>query len=547
MRATLQWIFGLGCVAVGAVKARDCKHGEWDANTETCHCYEGWEKSGITDTVNFLEGICDQYKCISDEKCESHLEIKGATCPLAGWNCYCGWEYALKNGGHGYETLGKGGGACMGGMFTFSVWATEGAEMLLMHTWKVFVVAALLLLPFGRKRVNCDHHMPSMWRSLRDLLGAECHGECLAVDQYNLTMFKDDLAWSMYVLDLLIWTYAFLIVTWAVTLFVWSVVLWAMVILIFLGMMVAGLFAACGESSGACCNGANCTCDGCCGAGCDGCLLPPTASPHSVDFFYWGGPYPYTDCTGCIPMGATDEGSCCCGCSLRCCCSCCFPIAWMLFVFPRAPENAWGGLLGRAFGTHSMTAPERLYQGGNCFVEFFGMSWRRGADLHADLDWRQQVFSFLAGSYDNTTDTENGEIRPQPFVQADGQIRNVVALGRRCHAILINRPFDKVRDACVESSFNDYRDNKCWICQDETNNEFDLWLNCHHIFCSRCSSEMLRRNMPCPLCRVASTSVLRGCSLGPRLLSPTISPKPSRAVQDCKGNKLLAAPVQGTI
>ena len=26
---------------------------------------------------------------------------------------------------------------------------------------------------------------------------------------------------------------------------------------------------------------------------------------------------------------------------------------------------------------------------------------------------------------------------------------------------------------------------RCWICQDETNNEFDLWLNCHHIFCSR--------------------------------------------------------------
>ena len=33
---------------------------------------------------------------------------------------------------------------------------------------QVFVVAALLLLPFGRKRVNCDHHMPSMWRSTWD-------------------------------------------------------------------------------------------------------------------------------------------------------------------------------------------------------------------------------------------------------------------------------------------------------------------------------------------------------------------------------------------
>ena len=34
---------------------------------------------------------------------------------------------------------------------------------------------------------------------LRDLLGAECHGECLAVDQYNLTMFKEStrIGWHM--------------------------------------------------------------------------------------------------------------------------------------------------------------------------------------------------------------------------------------------------------------------------------------------------------------------------------------------------------------
>lgn len=34
----------------------------------------------------------------------------GATCPVGGWDCYCGWEYALKNGAHGYETTGKGPG-----------------------------------------------------------------------------------------------------------------------------------------------------------------------------------------------------------------------------------------------------------------------------------------------------------------------------------------------------------------------------------------------------------------------------------------------------
>ena len=27
-----------------------------------------------------------------------------------------------------------------------------------------FVLAALLALPLGRKRMSCDHHVPSMWR-----------------------------------------------------------------------------------------------------------------------------------------------------------------------------------------------------------------------------------------------------------------------------------------------------------------------------------------------------------------------------------------------
>ena len=87
---------------------------------------------------------------------------------------------------------------------------------------------------------------------------------------------------------------------------------------------------------------------------------------------------------------------------------------------------------------------------------------------------------------------------------------------------------------CVESSFEDYLQllackdvfsfscflqqlqsmisllrNVCWICREESE-EWDMWLSCHHIFCARCSSQMLLRRMPCPLCRVASTTVLRG-------------------------------------
>ena len=48
------------------------------------------------------------------------ISLSGATCPIAGWNCYCGWKYAMKNDGHGYETSGRGG--AMGPAATCTGW-----------------------------------------------------------------------------------------------------------------------------------------------------------------------------------------------------------------------------------------------------------------------------------------------------------------------------------------------------------------------------------------------------------------------------------------
>ena len=41
------------------------------------------------------------------------------------------------------------------------------------------------------KRLPGDMVKDSPIPGLRDLLGAECHGECLVVDQYSFTMFKE--------------------------------------------------------------------------------------------------------------------------------------------------------------------------------------------------------------------------------------------------------------------------------------------------------------------------------------------------------------------
>jgi len=510
------------------VWAGKCIHGTFNRDTKACECYKHWSTAGITDTIDFLEGVCEQYHCQSDKICQDVLGIPEATCPVKGWNCYCGWRWSWENGWHGYETPEKkGGGECMGIMYTFSLWATESLEMVCLEVWKYFLALAFLALPFGRKRAICDHHAPSMWNGIRACFGtrSSCPGTCVMNPEYTLDTFKDDMAWTLYSLDLGVWLYVFLATLWLVSMFIWSIVLWLMVIVVILGVILFGLCASCGEGLAGCECGSchqpegNCgDCSCCCPeTGMD--IFPQPA--NSTDVFYWSGSFPqYWD------VGGT--GGHCCDCD--CCCSsqqqrayCCGPIAWLIYVFPVMPENAWGGLLGYfCFGTHHHTPPDRLYAGGNPVIEFLRMGWRRPRDLHSNDSWRAQVRDFVLGGAAPTT-----QVMGEPFMRRTSSLltdteaeehgllgnNEVVTIGRgRGHAILINRAFDE-GDNCVESSFEDYRNNKCWICM-ESKDTWDMWLSCHHLFCKDCSTEMLQRRMPCPLCRVSSSAVLRGLAWG---------------------------------
>eukprot|EP00931_Biecheleriopsis_adriatica_P076159 TRINITY_DN4989_c0_g1_i4.p1 TRINITY_DN4989_c0_g1~~TRINITY_DN4989_c0_g1_i4.p1 ORF type:complete len:934 (-),score=128.08 TRINITY_DN4989_c0_g1_i4:159-2960(-) len=529
-----------GCTPVEAQsnssEQTDCQHGYWDGQLERCTCYEGWKAAGITDTIHFLQGTCSQYECESDAQCEAQLSIAGASCMVRGWNCYCGWWYAFADGLTGFETTPKQGGAkCMGVLYTFSMWASRMLESLLAQLWKFFVPFAVLLLPFGRKRAICDHHRPSLWNGLRSLVGRQprCRGTCLQRTGYNWDAFQDDFAWSFYVLDVMAWAYVFAIAFYVVVLFIWSVVLWACVILTLLAVCIVGALSACGEA-------ASCDC-ACCGschsfdAGCCDCLLM-NGFQHSApqaDLMYYGGNFPYDPFWGYngMPMYSASDGQC-------CCCDCrlvCFPIAWLCYTFPRLPENAWGGLLGHYYGTHQSTPPERMYSGGNPVVEFLRMGWRRRADLHDDSEWREQVYNVLMGETEQR-DVEQQQPRSgQPpeshthlLAETGGSVIQIRRANGNAHARKVERSFDLVHDQCVPSSFEDYANNRCWICQD-SNDEWDLWLSCHHLFCAKCSSEMLGRSMPCPLCRVASSTVLRGWPLLPdgSLSEPRVQPPPA--------------------
>jgi len=500
-----------------------CKHGTFNEDTQSCHCFKGWATAGITDTLDFLEGVCEQFHCQSDEQCQDILHISDATCPVRNWNCYCSFKYAFWNMGHGYETNDRGGAECMGVMYAFSIFSTEWLWWFMQEAWKVFFVLAALALPFGRKRSICDHHTPSLWNMLRRCCGVsvDCPGTCVHQEGYSMDTFKDDLAWTLYFLDLCIWLYVFFATLYVVALFIWSIVLWAAVFVILLMTCLVGACGMCGEGMAGAGDLAGCNCcDGCCNADCCGDCCMVNAY-HPADNFYYGGTFPYDPFWGYGGYGVESHDCCnCCG-DQSCCGACCRPLAVLIYVFPIMPENAWGGFVGRfVFGTHKDTPPEEMYQGGNDIIEFFRMGWRRNADLHGNRSWRRQVHNFLVGDGQPGvgSDSSSAELLRDTRIYSDSSTESVVGGSRvlrvgLARALIVERSFDLEEDRCVPSSFEDYSNNICWICQ-SGNDEWDLWMSCRHVFCRDCSTQMLHRRMPCPLCRVASTTVLRGLRTG---------------------------------
>ena len=148
------------------------------------------------------------------------------------------------------------------------------------------------------------------------------------------------------------------------------------------------------------------------------------------------------------------------------------------------------------------------------------MGWRRSTDLHGDDSWRDSVYQYLLGPESNSNDDRTRPSRTSDDTTHEEENAlmkcpgTVIRVGRHAVAFAIGRSFAEEKDRCFPSSFEDYKKNICWICA-RGNPEWDLWVSCRHLFCKDCSREMLERNMPCPLCRIASSVVQRGLAFEP--------------------------------
>lgn len=243
--AALWWCLRPVRADAGAVRVNYCGHGHWDDASQECVCNNGWKHAGITDSFNFVGGVCSQFMCESDGQCEKLLGIEGATCPIHHWNCHCGWKQSIKNWLMGYETS-EGTAKCMGVMYNFFFSVTLGVEFLLARLWMFFLGLMVVLLPFGRKRMLCDHHRLTMWNVVPHLCGfrSTCSGSCVLAHDYTSTNFFDDIAWSLYAFSLMVWLYMFSIALYLILVFIWTFALWSVVVL---GVIFAGLALRVGE------------------------------------------------------------------------------------------------------------------------------------------------------------------------------------------------------------------------------------------------------------------------------------------------------------
>ena len=517
---------------------RTCGHGRRfrSGATETndtvydCECHPGWQRAGITDTFEFLEGLCSQYACESAASCRQATGVVDATCPVKGWNCLCPFQFALEGSLMGRETFrdigGSGsGGRCMGLLYYASVRGTQLCEEALSRGWFPFLILAASLIPFGHRRTRCTHLSFSIlnlaeWLRLG---GRMCDGYCAT----RCTVI-DEFAWSLYAVELAVWVHLLVFALWLSCFWTWCVAVWLLVaitlVVVIVVSVVAGALGLGGDVQGCgeCNSSADCSPCGDCWP----CALGGDAS-DTLLFLYYPGGGGIDTCTTC-PAGCSDGRDC-----AFCRCLCCYsyiPVLFVISLLPRMPLNLWGGLIGRLIGTHVATESGGAYEGGSCLVDALACRSSRGEQAaYENEDWRVRVHSFLIAE----ADAERPSVPPAQssmlmgLVKSRQQLRGGLAppQGRSSFkfdlggipAYVMEGCLDCVSDACAPNTFEDYESGTCWICRLEDLTAYDKY-TCGHIFCASCSDQMLSRRMPCPLCRASPSLVLRVFSVpsGPR-------------------------------
>eukprot|EP00927_Polykrikos_kofoidii_P070974 TRINITY_DN67326_c0_g1_i1.p1 TRINITY_DN67326_c0_g1~~TRINITY_DN67326_c0_g1_i1.p1 ORF type:complete len:646 (-),score=61.41 TRINITY_DN67326_c0_g1_i1:144-2027(-) len=459
---------------------KDCGHGNYSFESGLCDCFSGWRIAGPSNPLGYLIGRCDQFQCQSHVMCREKLGLEEATCPVSGWNCDCG----LLRAGFGTESA-----RCMFPWWALAAKLTTWATTIFRWLWFVTLWVAAVLLPFGKNVIG-------------------------SADGCSISMLKDDFAWSRFALELGVWLYLMVGYAYLLSALIW---LSCMVAALFVVLGCLALGACCmaaaafGEGVGGFCSAADpcaasCECIACDGAEnacCCCCNEALYCSPFQSDLVVPAALYYDPICF--MGVSPRDCDTCCCCCGPSCRNSRIRHVIepflrHLLSAFPTMPQNMLGGLVGFILGTHAL---RNRYDPNSRLVRALAMPCR--SFTNRGDRWRGLVYEWLherdaseAVALSGTTVAE----MQRDSSSGGGSPRMIFG------SVVVDRQSGEFTSSDHIFNYDDYEANLCWICQTPAD-RWDLWTVCRHAFCERCSSEMLRRRMPCPLCRVRSNRVQR--------------------------------------
>ena len=331
----------LGSVNINGICTKQCHHGDFSNITGKCTCWNNWAKAGITDTIDWIDNECTQFKCQSDSECQKLTGFSDSSCPVKNWNCYCG----IKHHGWGTDKV-----QCMAIMYSISTFTIKlYIELCKEWIWKIFALLALVSLPFGRRRIRCDHH--TSWLAYVKKIFAieiDCAGNCVNEKKLKIS---DDLALSVYWLKSCIWWYGFLSLLVLSLAYIWSIIFWiiiGVILVAFMCLMLCGAMSDGGDGCEDACGDACCACGS---SNFDPNYNYNTFNTTNYNIIYVGGPYPDNNCCCYDPYREdtnTEQDKFC----SQCLCCCLIPIFKMIENYPKFPENLHGGLTGFIMGTH---------------------------------------------------------------------------------------------------------------------------------------------------------------------------------------------------
>ena len=531
---------------------KQCKHGNYVQNTDSCKCNDGWKKASIIDFLNYLKGSCSQFKCKSSSQCKQLLNINSATCSFKNYDCICPLSkinYSNKDA------------QCAGIMQTVSWEILKLCYIFYINAYWYFLWAFVILLPFGKNRSVCNcrkswYIRTSNYCKSRSIT---CRGECTTDTKFSL---RNDIALSIWILKCMIFSYMTLSITVAIF-FSISFILLLILILIMMCMLLTLLLCMgiCSSGGGDINSNSSCNCN-ClyCDYNCDRNYY----SSNNNTMYVENGPSNTNTNTN------NNRSMCCLNIII-------FSIYRALFsIIPEFPNNLWGGFIGVLMGTHSRI---NTYTGGNRFIDFMSLNFMNTNNLRNNEEWllfiknnivnnaytnigpepeQQNMNRFVdnnnedtdsTGSNGSTSNGSNGSTGTgstgtgsnriigsngstgtgstgtgsNRIIGSNGSLRITTRADFRTASLITDTDIIILNGVKIihknnyeplynNINYTEYNNNSCSICMDENIDEYCEWITCKHIFCKCCTYKMVdsRENcrFPCPFCRAISNTII---------------------------------------